>query len=228
MGLRLEQVVPWGRSLGEYVRMFNLTDNDLRCKILDCGGGPASFNAENTRRGNSVISCDPLYQFSATEIQQRIDATYPIIVQKVEAAKDNFLWTTFQSPEQMAQTRKLAMQQFLDDFPKGLQATRYQAHALPELPFPDKQFAFALCSHLLFTYSEHFSYEFHLASVLEMCRVATEVRIFPLLVNMTGERSPFVEPLMAALTEQGYAPHIRRVAYEFQQGGNELLQILQT
>src|SRR6187401_543475 len=59
----LFSVVPWGRSFDEYVRMFALAESDLESRILGCGDGPASFNVEATRRGATVVSCDPLYQF---------------------------------------------------------------------------------------------------------------------------------------------------------------------
>ena len=48
----LDSVVPWGRSFDEYCAMFDLSDRDLDLKILDCGGGPASFNAE----GNATVA----------------------------------------------------------------------------------------------------------------------------------------------------------------------------
>ena len=67
----LEEVVPWGRSFDEYHRMFGLSDDDLVRKILGCGDGPASFNAEATRRGAAVISCDPIYRWEAVHIFQR-------------------------------------------------------------------------------------------------------------------------------------------------------------
>ena len=51
----LEQVVPWGRSFDEYCRMFALSDDDLTLRILGCGDGPASFNAEANRRGKSSV-----------------------------------------------------------------------------------------------------------------------------------------------------------------------------
>jgi hypothetical protein len=44
----LERVVPWGRSFDEYRRMFVLSSDDLRLRILGCADGPASFNAEAT------------------------------------------------------------------------------------------------------------------------------------------------------------------------------------
>lgn len=226
MGLRLEQVVPWGRSLQEYIQMFDLTEADLGRNILDCAAGPASFNAEMTRKGYQVISCDPIYQFTAAEIQQRIEATYPIVLEKVEATRENFVWTTLRSPEHMGQTRMAAMRQFLEDFPTGLIQGRYQLDEFPSFSFATKQFDLALCSHLLFLYSDQLSLEFHLASILEMCRVSTEVRIFPLLLNMTGETSPFLEPITEALSDRGYNAIIQPVPYEFQRGGNQMLRIV--
>ncbi len=77
MAFTLDKLVPWGRSLDEYRRMFALTDADLAKRILGCADGPASFNAEMTGIGRSVVSCDPIYEFSAEEIRQRIDVTYP-------------------------------------------------------------------------------------------------------------------------------------------------------
>ena len=47
----LGQAVPWGRSLEEYVRMFQLSAADLASNIPDCAAGPASFNAEMHARG---------------------------------------------------------------------------------------------------------------------------------------------------------------------------------
>ena len=63
MAFTLEQIVPWGRSLDEYVRMFSLTDEDLNLKILGCGDGPASFNSVMHKNGKRVISIDPYRLF---------------------------------------------------------------------------------------------------------------------------------------------------------------------
>ena len=92
--------------------MFDLTESDLQQNILDCGSGPASFNAEMTQLGHTVISCDPIYQFSTEQIQQQIDETYDVIVTKVKATQENFVWTNFRSPEDMAHSRMTSMQKF--------------------------------------------------------------------------------------------------------------------
>ena len=224
MGLKLEKVIPWGRSLTEYVKMFHLTPNDLHVRILDCAGGPASFNAEMSHQGYSVISCDPIYQFSADEIAQRIQETYPTIIEGVKAAQEYYVWQDIQSPEQLGQIRMTAMELFVEDFPLGIQQGRYVIGELPRLPFECDRFDLALCSHFLFTYSDLISQELHLASIQELCRVAGEVRIFPLL-NISGELSDLLPWVMKELTAQGYNLEIQQVPYEFQKGGNQLLRV---
>ena len=47
--MHLENIVPFGRSLDEYVHMFTLTESDFSRSILSVGDGPASFNAEGTK-----------------------------------------------------------------------------------------------------------------------------------------------------------------------------------
>ena len=225
MEFKLEKVIPWGRSLEEYVRMFDLTSDDLRLKILDCAGGPASFNVEMNRKGYKVISCDPVYQFSAAEIAQHIQETYQTVVDGVKATEENYVWHNIQSPEHLGQIRMAAMQQFLEDFPQGIQQGRYIISELPVLPFDTEQFDLALCSHFLFTYSDLLSQDFHLASIRELCRVAQEVRIFPLLNNFSREVSSLLPSVMKDLAAQGYNLEIKQVSYEFQQGGNQMLRI---
>lgn len=224
MGLKLDQVVPWGRSLSEYLRMFDLSETDRQSKLLDCGGGPASFNAELTQQGGSVVSCDPIYKFSAEAICQRIQATYPEIVRGVAANRDCYVWQEIGSPDHLGQVRMAAMQQFLADFERGRSQQRYLPSSLPALPFADRQFDLSLCSHLLFTYSDHLPLQFHLDAIREMSRVAAEVRIFPLL-TVASQPSSFVPIVRAQLETEGFRTQIRSVPYEFQKGGNQLLQV---
>lgn len=48
MPFSIDRVIPWGRTLAEYRAMFDLSESDLCGRILGCGDGPASFNAEMT------------------------------------------------------------------------------------------------------------------------------------------------------------------------------------
>ncbi len=204
--------------------MFALTPDDLLGRILDCASGPSSFNAELTAEGYKVTSCDPLYSITAEEIRVRIDATYDTMVANARAAREEFVWREFISPEHLGGARMAAMQRFLSDFPDGLAEGRYLAQALPHLDFHDGAFDLALCSTFLFTYTEQLSAEFHIAAIEEMCRVASEARIFPLLKGYGGP-SQYLEPVMNGLRDRGYTATIREVPYEFQRRGNKMLAV---
>lgn len=202
--------------------MFHLTAMDLSGNILDCAGGPASFNSEASSRGQSVVSCDPLYESSAGEISACINDTFDQIVSNAEANRDRFLWQEIESPRRLGEVRMAAMRRFLDDFPGGIREGRYRAAVLPSLPFEDRVFDLALCSHFLFTYSDRLSVDFHVAAIEEMCRVAREARVFPLLESYGGT-SPLLGPVISALQRRGFAVQTRQVPYEFQRGGNRML-----
>ena len=221
--MQLTEAVPWGRLASEYINMFALMPQDMKRRILDCAGGPSSFTSELTKQGKQVVSCDPLYQFTVEEIREQIDATYPRMNALNEANRDNFLWDMYGSPAQLGQTRMRAMRLFLDDYLEGKEQGRYITGELPLLPFASGSFDLALCSHFLFTYSEQFATEFHVQSVVEMARVASEVRVFPLLNAFSGEVSPHLPIVMEALRDRGCSVDIRPVAYEFQKGGNKML-----
>lgn len=222
----LDQVVPWGRSFEEYVAMFALAAGDLDGRILGCGDGPASFNAVATSRGSVVISCDPMYRWGAPELRGRIADTYEQVLQQTRQNLQDFVWNVIPSIEALGQTRMAAMEAFLTDYSSGRATGRYVAAELPTLPFEDQKFDLALCSHLLFLYSSQLNERFHHASLLELCRVAREVRIFPLLA-LGGSRSPFVDNGVALLRARGLVVSVETVAYEFQRGGNEMLRIQQ-
>ena len=220
----LEQVVPWGRSFDEYRRMFALSGDDLARRILGCGDGPASFNAQATCRGAVVTSCDPIYQWDASQIRERIAVTYDQILDQARRNADEFVWESIASVDELGAVRMAAMQEFLDDYSHGKAAGRYLPAELPTLPFEDSSFDLALCSHLLFLYSLQLDEEFHHRSIRELCRVAREVRIFPLLA-LGGERSPYIDRVMARIRADGQDVSIERVPYEFQRGGNEMMRI---
>lgn len=225
MSFTLENVVPWGRSYEEYVSMFKLTSFDLEKKILGCGDGPASFNSKMNKNGQPITSIDPVYQFSMNEIKCRVSETYKEILVQLEKNQNDYIWDNIKSPEELGQIRITAMQEFLADFTFGKAEGRYLVGELPILPFENNQFDLALCSHLLFLYSEQFSLEFHSQAISELCRVAKEVRIFPLL-TLAGNKSAYLADIENCLKSQGHKLSIEPVPYEFQRGGNEMMKII--
>lgn len=223
--MKLDSVVPWGRSYEEYVRMFSLSEEDTRKPILGCGDGPASFNATLTKLGGRVVSCDPIYEFTARQIKSRIDETYEAVIAQMRLNKEGYLWDTIKSVEELGELRMRSMNLFLEDFDAGKADGRYLPHELPnKLPFGDNQFELALVSHFLFLYSQHLSYEFHLMAINEAMRVAKELRIFPVL-TLDGQPSPFLDDLIDDFRGRGFSLELTKVNYEFQIGGNEMLVI---
>lgn len=224
MPFTLSEVVPWGRSYDEYISMFSLSPADLKQKILGCGDGPASFNSTLSPKGGSIVSVDPAYAFTEREIRNRIKETFNVVLEQTRMNKDEFLWENISSVEELGHIRMSAMESFLKDFEKGKAEGRYQAGSLPQLPFNDKDFQMALCSHFLFLYSEQLTEEFHLASIRELCRVAREVRIFPIL-ELGTKKSRHLKPVVAELEKENYHFEIKKVPYQFQKGGNEMIII---
>lgn len=227
MVMKLEKVVPFGRSLDEYKSMFALADNALDTKIIGVGDGPTSFNAEMYALGKAIVSVDPLYIYRSDEIERRFYLVVNDIISQVIATPNDWVWSYHSSPEHLRNIREKVLHDFVADYEKGKTEGRYSVGELPSLDFEDNTFQLSLCSHLLFLYSEDLSYEFHLASVLEMLRVASEVRIFPLL-TLRLERSPYVQPLIEKLKSEGFIVSIEKVEYELQRGGNEMLRIKQS
>jgi len=224
MSFTLSQVIPWGRSFDEYVAMFALTEAELSGRIVGCGDGPASFNAVLTRRGGHVVSVDPLYRFSQGDIRERIRRTCDEILEQTRKNANEFIWTKIKSAEELGRLRMAAMEEFLADYPAGLAEKRYVDAELPHLPFPDGTFDLAICSHLLFLYSAQLSEDFHVESIKGLCRVAREVRIFPLL-ELGVIRSHHADAVSARLAAEGYDVSIRTVPYEFQRAANQMMTV---
>ena len=223
--MELENIVPWGRNFAEYRDMFVLSEEDLQKQIVGCGDGPASFNAEVTQKGGCVVSVDPIYAFSAEQIAGRIDEVAEVVMAQVHQNAHRFVWKNISDPDTLYTIRMEAMRCFLEDYEAGKSAGRYVEGSLPELPFDTGSFDMALCSHLLFLYDKQLDLTFHEAAVLEMLRVADEVRIFP-LVTLENEPSAYLESLREGLSERGYVCNVCQTDYEFQKGGNMMLRIV--
>ncbi len=216
MPVKLETIVPWGRSFDEYVRMFALSEDDLTRSILDCAAGPSSFNAQMHARGHRVISVDPIYAFSCEEIRQRVEVVRATMIDQVRRQPEQFVWDFIRSPEHLEEARLAAMERFLTDFGPETR-DRYINASLPVLPQGD--FDLALCSHFLFLYSDHLNAEFHIDSIQAMLSAADEVRIFP-VTGLAGQKSPHLD-----LVQRAFQTELRTVPYEFLRGANQMLVV---
>lgn len=222
--MKLNEVVPWGRSFDEYRKMFSLSEGDLNKRILGCGDGPASFNAELTSKGGAVVSVDPVYEFSKEDIKERIGQVYGEIMDQLEKNKDNYVWKDIKSVEELGRVRMDSMNTFIADYNLGRRQGRYKTDALPKLNFKNNTFDIALCSHFLFLYSSIIDFEGHLEAIREMCRVSREVRIYP-LVALDGQVSYYLKPILQKLEVLGLTGELVSVDYRFQKNATHMLVV---
>jgi hypothetical protein len=223
MAFELKQVVPWGRTMDEYIRMFSLTEDDLNKSIVGFGDGPASFNTEMNRLKRKVVSLDPIYQFSRAEIAERIEETRSTIIEQTSKNAEQFIWNEFSDIHSLENQRMSAMNDFLSDFEDGKKEGRYIAHSMPaKTTFKNGQFELGLSYHFLFLYSQ-LGLEFHIQTLEEMLRICHEVRIFPLL-NLNLEESEVLQEVITYFN-QSHQIDIIKVDYEFQKGANKMMVI---
>jgi hypothetical protein len=93
-----------------------------------------------------------------------------------------------------------------------------------EIVLSHQAFDLALCSHFLFLYSEQCDTTFHVQSIIELSRTASEVRIFPLL-ELGARPSRHLPAVMGALASTGLDVTLVPVPYAFQKGGNQMLRV---
>ena len=223
MAFKLNSVVPWGRNMEEYILMFRLNESDLSRKIAGFGDGPACFNCEMTEKGGNVTSFDPIYQFSKTDLEKRIEEVRVIVMQQMSENMDNYVWKNIKNLNELEFTRMSAMRKFLSDYEKGKAERRYVFHELPNrLLYDDNHFDIGLSSHFLLMYTS-LGYDFHIASMTEMLRVCKEIRIFP-IVDLDANKTALTEKVIDYF-KKDYNVEIVKTEYEFQKGENKLLII---
>ncbi|MFD6161852.1 methyltransferase domain-containing protein [Nocardia sp. NPDC060256] len=210
------------RSLAEYRAIFTLTDADLHGRILDCPGGAASFTAEANALGADVTATDPIYARPPDELRSLASAETDRGSDWATAHSERYRWDWYGGPRQLRAMRHAAARRFGADL--SAHPERYIAAALPSLPFPDDSFDLALSSHLLFTYADRLTPDFHLEALLELARVcAGEIRAYPLVDHLGIHQDELVAYLRKELEDKGIRTGLREISYEFHHGANTVL-----
>ena len=211
----------WVHSLEDYQRMFDLQDQDLSRLILDYPAGISSFNAQMHARGfHRVISADDYYDLKPLDMAKHVDQTIQQLAMQLESYADRIHPEKNKTVEDILNAWNHDAQLFLSDYSVGKLDGRYQSARLPRLPFTDFQFELVLCSDLLFRDKMALPEK----TIIELCRVAHEVRIFPLL-DEQGKIATDLGPTLLILQNKNYGTEIREVPYQLLKGSNAVLRV---
>jgi SAM-dependent methyltransferase len=216
-------VLVTSRSFDEYAAMFALDATDLSGRVLDCSAGAADFAAVSAQRGARVVAVDPAYALPKEVLAEQSRAHAEQGRKIAEQHPDRFTWTWYGAPANRDRLRQRALARFVTD--RVVAPGRYVAAQLPQLPFADQVFDLAVCSHLMFTWADELGRAWHAAAILELARVAQEVRVFPTVLQGAGEPVPFWDGLMGDLAAAGLRAGLRQVPYEFQVGADRMLVV---
>ena len=158
------------RSYDEYVAMFDLDEQALDGRFLDCCAGASSFIAEHVARGGDGLAVDPVYASSGADLVSAANDGLGGGTQIIDRHSDRFVWDWYGTVGRREAIWREAAGAFLVDV--GHNPGRYVAAALPQLPLADQSVDLVLCSHLLFTWSEQLGHQWHLAALRRRVYVA--------------------------------------------------------
>lgn len=214
------------RSLSEYTDMFGLRRADLDSRIVDCPGGAASAVAEINADGGTAVAVDPQYALGVDALRGRVLADIGRSLSHSHGRDRDYDWDVRGGVVGHEAIRRTAAQTMLAD----LEAVpeRYIAGALPSLPMADDAADLVLCSHLLFTYADRLDFDDHVDAIVEMARVAPEVRIYPLVDHSGNPLPEFVRSVIARLKKGRLTCRIEPVERPFQLAATTRLVVERT
>lgn len=224
--LRDADVLVSARSLGEYVDMFGLDRLDLERRIVDCPGGAASAVAEICSAGGDAIAVDPQYAQGPDDLRARIRTDMDRSIAHLHQREIDYDWDVRGGVVGHETIRRAAVQQMLDHLDAAPE--RYVAGALPDLPLADNSADLVLCSHLLFTYADRLDTAAHVNAIVEMARVAPEVRIYPLVDHAGNPLPELVRSVIAKLKKERLTSEIEPVVRPFQLAATTRLVVRRT
>lgn len=233
---QLDRVACFGRTMNEYVEMFNLDLESLMgTSILDCASGPASFAAEALKKHIKVVACDPIYSQKIDQIIESAQRDIPACIRETQRHRGLFVRETNDEDICFLNEKLKALTTFANDYKKIDACRRYVAASFPHLPFYDESFDMVLSANLLFLYSDvetggilensKFDYLFHHRALHEMLRIArNEVRIYP-VVGPNKEKHPFIDELLKDESFFKYDLQFETVMMKDIKGATQMLRI---
>jgi len=232
----LDHVAFYGRTLNEYIDMFQLRAEDWHGKrILDCASGSSSFASEAHRIGINSVACDPLYAHNLQKLLPLAESDLEKCAVKSATHRQFFDPSACDIESHYGAEKQRALFNFSRDYTQGKGEGRYVVGALPQLPFASNNFDLVLCAHFLFVYAtkesggmfaaDHYDESFHISAIRELIRVArNEVRIYP-LKGPNRPDSPILNKVLSVLKREPLQIDLVEVDYRDIAGANMMLRI---
>ncbi|MFC7078545.1 class I SAM-dependent methyltransferase [Haloarcula halophila] len=212
-----------GRTFTEYQKMFDFDPASWAGQsILDCPAGPCSFVAVAHEHDITAVGADKMYNRSPAALSSSCAEDIETAMDALDGVEDLYVWEFYDDVSELRAYRERAASRFLSDYAHN--GDRYVYADLPATPFDDHAFDLVLSAHFLFLYDDRLSYEFHLETIRELCRVGAQLRVFP-LHGFDADQSDIAETLVKDLQSEGYTTDIREVPFEFQRGANKMLVV---
>lgn len=223
-GIELSKIVFIGRTFDEYVRMFNLSEEEIKeQRILDAPAGACSFTAVAHSKGSIVTAADIAYFHPIDELYNKGINDIEQAAEGLSLVQDQYIWSYFQNMDALEKHRREAVQVCINHM--GKYPDCYVPCQLPNLPFENEGFDMTLSAHFLFTYADRLDLEFHKQTIRELLRVTkTEVRIFP-LVDLKSTKFTELDTIKEFIHNMGWNAEEQVVDYEFQKNANSMLRI---
>lgn len=212
----------WIYDFSDYQQMYDMIEADFSKSILDFSAGISSFNSDATKKDWHVVSADLSYALPEAKMREHAQALLQQTILALKANPNRLRNPTPDTMEKVIQLWTETESHFLEDYVLGKTQSRYQAISSLKLPYQTHQFQLALCTNFLF--HQPISREQASLILKELCRVAEEVRIFPLLDNH-GKMTDELGPLMLSFHQKNYGVEVRQVDYHTLKGGNAMLRV---
>lgn len=212
-----------GRTFSEYQQMFDFDPTRWAGqRILDCPAGPCSFVTEAHDHEITAVGADKMYDRSPAALSKSCTEDIETAMAALDGVENLYVWEFYDDISELRAYRERAASRFLSDYAHN--GDRYVYAELPGTPFADHAFDLVLSAHFLFLYDDRLSYEFHLETIQELCRISGQLRVFP-LHGFDADQSEIVETLVEDLQSEAYTTDIREVPFEFQRGANKMLVV---
>lgn len=224
----MRKVVLWGHHVAEYQAMFDLIEEDFTRRIFEFGCGTSALNATIKNKAKKIVSCDPLFKLHKTQLIADVQKMFQQRVEQIFQNPTELNVIDYGGIEAFIEDRRKGCELFFEDYEQGKDEKRYIDISTGQLPFANFSFDYVLSSHYFFSLDnaseEKEKISQHLKDIMELARIGSEIRIFPVM-DRIGRISPLLGPVLLGLQQANFGVEVREVPYKLYPKGNAMLRV---